>query len=265
MWGARLVEIPELVRVESQPIVQFERIELAQAGSELRFVGQAAGGQQVVEVAFAKLVGARSHVRGARQAIGGAAAGIPGAQRSRRRMVECGGLGGDLLGGRGFAAMGDIGLGQRGAGNCLAGATGYRNGDVGAENVFLATAFARHVNADGRVRQAVVAGAPGDDLCALGFAACDAEFVAVFEYRFQPFAFAAGYGLRFGDAGRFDQRQAGKAAAQVFAGRSLARPRLRQLRFGLRQRAFSLDGFEAGGIAELLAALDGFGLPFEQR
>ena len=99
----------------------------------------------------------------------------------------------------------------------------------------------------------------------IGFTARDAEFVAVFENRFQPFAFAAGNRLRFGDSAWLDKRQAGKTAAQVFAGGGLAGPRLGQLRFGLRQRAFGLDGFEAGGVAELLAALDGLGLSFEQR
>ena len=57
---------------------------------------------------------------------------------------------------------------------------------------------------------------------------------------------------------------AGKAAAQVFAGGVLARPCLGQLGFGLGQRALGLHGFEAGGVTELLAALDGHGLPFEQ-
>ena len=54
------------------------------------------------------------------------------------------------------------------------------------------------------------------------------------------------------------------AAAQVFGGRVLAHPGRGELGFGLGEGGFTLDSFEACRIAQLVAALRGFALLFEQ-
>ena len=57
------------MRVEQQTVALFERVEPGQSRRKLRFVGQAAGGQQVVEAALAKPVGAGRHVGGLLQLV----------------------------------------------------------------------------------------------------------------------------------------------------------------------------------------------------
>ena len=99
-----------------------------------------------------------------------------------------------------------------------------------------------------------MAAAPGKNPGLFRFLAGQLQFMAVFEQGIDPFFLAAGDGCRFAQRGRGDDRQAGEAAAQVFAGRLLADAGLGQLRLGLGQSGLALHAVQAGGIAQLLAA-----------
>ena len=103
-------------------------------------------------------------------------------------MIEGGGFGADFLGGRRLAAGCDTGLGQGATGHRLAATAGQGDRDVGAEDVFLAAAFARHLDPQRRVGHPFASGASGGKLRLLRRAPRDAELVAVFADQVQPFA-----------------------------------------------------------------------------
>ena len=130
------------MRVEQQAIAQLQRVELRQAAGQLRVVGQAAGGEQVVQAAFAQLVGAGGHFGGTAKALAGMAAGLPRGHGGLCRLIQGHRFGRDLLLRCRLPSRCTIGHGQRGIAARPAGGAGQRNADIGADDALLAGPFA---------------------------------------------------------------------------------------------------------------------------